>query len=289
MGNMVSKFVPGGLQASIMAVLPGLRPSEAKVMRLVLEDSTFVRSASTQEVAERAEVSPATVVRAVRAAGFPGFGDLKLALAGDLALHQDSARPGELTRASTVDEISELVLSSHATSISATRATIDSVELGRAVELLTAAESILVFGVGTSAAPAADAAYRWTAIGCRVSAPRDARTGQLQARLLHPGDVVVAISHSGQSQETLSVASAGVTAGAGVVAITSFAASPLAGLAAALLVAGGPDLGLQMAASSSRLAHLAVVDIVHAALSLADGERTRRALGIAVEIAEEYS
>ena len=289
MGNMVSDNVAGGLRATITALMPGLRVSDAKVLRLVLDDAAFVQAATTNEVAERAGVSPATIVRAARAAGFEGFGDLKRALVKDIALRAGTEPPSALTESSTVDDVCELVLTSHANSIRATRATLDPEQLRHAVELLAGADTILVFGVGTSAAPAADAAYRWTAIGCRAHAPRDARTGQLQARLLPPGSAVVAISNSGESAETLAVADAGASAGASVVAITSFATSPLAGRATSLLVAGGPDLGLHMAASSSRLAHLAVVDILHAAISLADLPRARRAIGIANDIAGEYA
>ena len=286
---MVSENVAGGLRAAITALMPGLRASDAKVLRLVLDDAAFVQSATTNEVAERAGVSPATIVRAARAAGFAGFGDLKRALVTDIALRAGTEPPSALTESSTVDDVCELVLSSHANSIGATRATLDPEQLRQAVELLAGADTLLVFGVGTSAAPAADAAYRWTAIGCRTHAPRDARTGQLQARLLPPGSAVVVISNSGESAETLAVADAGASAGAGVVAITSFATSPLAQRATAVLVAGGPDLGLHMAASSSRLAHLAVVDILHAAISLADLPRARRAIGIANDISGEYS
>ncbi|TDV57924.1 RpiR family transcriptional regulator [Actinophytocola oryzae] len=281
--------IPGGLHATVAAVLPGLRPSDAKVMRLVLADPAFARSATTDELAARAEVSPATVVRAARAAGFEGFGDLKRALVRDLATQPGAAPPEQLTETSTVSEISELVLTSHAAGIRATGATLHPAALDNAVSLLAPARSILVFGVGTSAAPAADAAYRWTAIGCRAGAPHDSRTAQLQARQLRPGEPLVAISHSGRSVETLAVVDAARTAGASVLAITSFASSPLADRADVVLVAGGPDLGLQMAPSSSRLAHLAVVDILHAAISFADLPRARHALRIATEISEAGS
>jgi DNA-binding MurR/RpiR family transcriptional regulator len=295
MRNMVSDGeagrvdVAGGVRATITALMPGLRPSEAKVMRLVLEDTAFVQAATTGEVAARADVSPATIVRAARAAGFQGFGDLKHALVRELALRPGEAPPEQLTDRSTADEISELVLTSHANSISATRATVDPEQIDRAAALLAAADTILVFGVGTSAAPAADAAYRWTAIGCHAYAPHDARTAQLQARLLTPASAVVVVSHTGRSAETLAVVDAATRTGASTVAITSFSTSPLADRATVVLVAGGPDLGLHMAASSSRLAHLAVVDILHAAISLANPSRTRHALGITADITESLS
>jgi DNA-binding MurR/RpiR family transcriptional regulator len=281
--------VPGGLRAVIAALVPGLRPSDAKVLRLVLDDPAFVQSATTDEVARRAGVSPATVVRAARSSGFQGFSELKLALAQAAVHETNTEAPTPLAGDSTVEHICEAVLASHAGSIRSARATLDADALRRAVSLLSSAREIVVFGVGTSAAPAIDAAYRWTTIGCRAQAPRDTRSAQLQARQLDRHDVLVAISHTGASTETLAVVGAATAAGASVITITSFAASPLAERADALLVAGGPDLGLHMAASSSRLAHLAVVDVLHAGVGLADLRRTRHALDLTMEITEARS
>jgi DNA-binding MurR/RpiR family transcriptional regulator len=267
-----------GLQASIAALVPGLRPSDAKMMRVVLDDPGFVQSATTEEMACRAGVSPATVVRAARAAGFSGIGELKLALARASGADDSPARSSKLDGDATVDEICETVLGSHADCVRSARATLGTSALSRAVSLLSAASEILVVGVGTSAAPAADAAYRWTTIGCRAQAPRDTRTATLKARLLDPNDVLVAISHTGNTAETLRAVDAATAAGAKVVAITSFVTSPLASRAHVVLVAGGPDLGMHMAAASSRLAHLAVIDVLHAGIGLADLARTLRAL-----------
>ncbi|MBB5967725.1 hypothetical protein [Planomonospora venezuelensis] len=49
-------------------------------------------------------------------------------------------------------------------------------------------------------------------------------------------------------------------------------------------MAGGPDLGFQMAASSSRLAHLAVVDILHAAIGLSAPARSHVAMRAAADL-----
>jgi RpiR family transcriptional regulator, carbohydrate utilization regulator len=295
MRNVVSRTaVPGlsgrvglpGLRASIAALVPGLRPSDAKVMRVVLDDPGFVRSATTEETARRAGVSPATVVRAARAAGFRGISDLKLALAEASGRDDSPAHSGKLDSDATVAEVCATVLSSHADSVRSASATLAPSALSSAVSLISAASEVLVVGVGTSAAPAADAAYRWATIGCRAQAPRDTRETILKARLLKADDALVAISHTGSSAETLNAVDAAAAAGAHVVAITSFAASPLVDRAEVVLVAGGPDLGMHMAAASSRLAHLAVIDILHAGVALADLSRARRALRLSAELAD---
>lgn len=162
-------------------------------MRLVLDEPAFVGSATTDQVAKRAGVSAATVVRAARAAGFGGFADLKLALARAAGAGSSPDQHAELTTKSTIDDVCAVVLASHGKSIHALPATLASAPLSRAVSLLKSARHILLFGVGTSAAPAADAAYRWTTIGCQAQAVPDTRTAQLQARLLTRDDVLVAI------------------------------------------------------------------------------------------------
>lgn len=292
MGNMVpsaggsSRFDLPGLRASIAALLPGLRPSDAKVMRVVLDDPGFVLSASTEATAHRAGVSPATVIRAARAAGFHGISDLKLALARASGRDDSPVHAGRLDSDASIADICATVLSSHADSLRAANATVTHSAASEAVSLISAANEILVVGAGTSAAPAADAAYRWTTIGCRVQAPRDSREATLKARLLTADDVLVAISHSGSSTEMLIAVDAAAAAGAHVVAITSFASSPLVDRAQVVLIAGGPDLGMHMAEASSRLAHLAVIDILHVGIALTDLGRTGRALRLSAELAK---
>lgn len=296
-GNMIPKDssgpssrpdVPGGVAAVIAAVTPALRPSDARVMQLVLNEPDFVRDATVDAVAKRAGVSPSTVVRACHAAGFGGFPSLKLALIREAAQPATNASQA-LHADAELDEVCATVLASHADSIRSVHATLDSRQLEQAVQLLAAASHVLIVGVGTSAAPAADAAYRFTTIGCHAEAPADGRTRQLRASLLSASDVVLAISHTGRSAETLAAVDTAHATEAKIVAITSFSSSPLADRAHALLVAGGPDLGFQMAASSSRLAHLAVVDVLHAAVGLSVPTRSDAAMRATADITEANS
>lgn len=69
------------LRGYLQSRLAGMSSSEADVLRLVIEDPQFAAEATTAQLAQRAGVSPPTVVRAARAAGFGGFAELKLGLA----------------------------------------------------------------------------------------------------------------------------------------------------------------------------------------------------------------
>lgn len=277
-------FDLAGLRAALQAQLPGLRRSDTALIRLALDDPTFLVSATTAEAAERAGVSPATVVRAARAVGYDGFGEFKLAIArasGGVSIFMP---PQQLSEAATTAELQEAILHSHAASIAAIRSTLDAAALERAVRLLDTAGRVLVAGSGTSASVALDAAFRFTTIGLLAQASADHLSAMVVARLLTAADVLVAVSYTGVTPQTMDIVEAAKSAGASVVAVTSFTSSPLARTADVTLIAGGEDLGRQLAASSSRLAHLAVVDLLHAAVALADPDRTRRAERLGIEL-----
>ncbi|OZF01457.1 MurR/RpiR family transcriptional regulator [Rhodococcus sp. 15-1154-1] len=268
------------LQGAMRAVLPSLRASDASVIRLVLDQPEFVQNASTVEVAERAGVSNATVVRAARAAGFTGFSDLKFAVARASGGAGMFVPPPRLTDVTTPKELVDSILSSHVNVIGAVRGTLNEEVVQQVVGKLDQAERILISGSGTSSAVAADAAVRFTSIGLMVQAPVDHLSTLVVARLLRPSDILLAVSHTGITPQTVAVAEAARHVCATVVAITSFTSSPLVDIADHVLVAGGSELDFQLAQSSSRLAHLTVVDILHAGVALADMDRTRRAEAI---------
>jgi DNA-binding MurR/RpiR family transcriptional regulator len=89
--------------------------------------------------------------------------------------------------------------------------------------------------------------------------------------------VCLAISHTGQTRETLAAVGAAREAGAATVAVTSFYRSPLTELCDHALVAGSPETHHQIEARASRLVHSALLDALHAAVALAHPERAQAA------------
>ena len=91
--------------------------------------------------------------------------------------------------------------------------------------------------------------------------------------MLGPGDVCLAISHTGATRETLAATRAAAEAGATTIAITSFLRSPLTEVAAITLVAGSRETNYRVEAMASRMAHLAVLDALFVAVALQDRQR----------------
>jgi RpiR family carbohydrate utilization transcriptional regulator len=147
---------------------------------------------------------------------------------------------------------------------------------------------VLFVGVGTSAPLAQDAAYRLLTLGIRAQAPPDVHVQHVAARLLGPGDACFAVSHTGQTRETIAAMRAAREAGATTIAVTSFSHSPLTEIAEIVLVAGSRETAFRIEAMASRIAHITVLDAIFVSLALADRRRATAALDVTASVLSEH-
>jgi DNA-binding MurR/RpiR family transcriptional regulator len=267
--------ITGPVTARVRALLPSLSRTGRRIGEAVLDDPGGIVELTVSDLAARTGTSVASVVRFCQDLGLRGFGDLKLRLASESA-PSPTGGP-ELEEATTPTGVLAAVLRSSADALAHAADSVDPGAFGRAVDAVGAAEHLLVVGVGTSAPLAQDAAYRLRGIGLLAEAPADAHVQHVSAALLGPRAVCLAISHTGQTRETLAAVGAAREAGAATVAVTSFYRSPLTELCDHALVAGSPETHHQIEARASRLVHSALLDALHAAVALAHPERSQAA------------
>ena len=208
------------------AGLTGLPDAERRVAELLLAQPTEAGYDSVGRLAERAGVSPATVVRLSRRLGYAGYAALKLAIAHE-AGRADQFGYG---RART-DSTSAAPRAGHGRRRAQHPRRRSGDRRGRTRQTRRppspARGTSMFAGVGVSAALAALATFRFSALGIRVTNAMDALVQHLQADTLRAGDVCVAISHTGESRDTIDVATAASRAGAITIGVTSSAGSPL--------------------------------------------------------------
>ncbi|MHA6629165.1 MurR/RpiR family transcriptional regulator [Pseudonocardia sichuanensis] len=267
--------ITGPVTARVRALLPSLSRTGRRISEAVLADPGGIVELTVSDLAARTGTSVASVVRFCQDLGLRGFGDLKLRLASESA--PASTDSPSLDKATTPTEVLAAVLRSSADALANAVHSVDAGAFSRAIDTVGAAEHLLVVGVGTSAPLAQDAAYRLRSIGLLAEAPADAHVQHVSAALLGPRAVCMAISHTGQTRETLAAVGAARDAGAATVAVTSFYRSPLTELCDHALVAGSPETHHQIEARASRLVHSALLDALHAAIALAYPNRTHTA------------
>lgn len=257
------------LLARIAASLAELRKSERAVAELVLAQPSEVLHLSIAELAQRVGVSQPTVARFASALGFSGYKEFKLRLAQSLAsgvpfVHQDVGPDDAL------ELVAPKVFDRTVGALINVRNHLDSAQLARAVRILVRARRIECYGVGNSGIVALDAQHKLFRFGVSAVAYTDTHTMAMAATVLKRGDAVIAISASGRTTDMLGAVEIALESGAEVIAITA-GGSPLARLASVALYADVPEDPDIYAPMISRLAHLAIIDVLCVGMALSLG------------------
>lgn len=270
----------------IRSALPALRPAERRVASAVLSDPAEVAALSISEVARRCRTSETTISRLVRSLDYPGYPTFRLAVARAATLEQAGLAPGEKVQSSDISEDDSLTAIIAKVAYADARAIEDTVrhlaeeQLELAIAALQSARRIDVFGIGASGFVASDFAQKLRRIGKTAFDWLDVDSAVTASALSGPSDVFVAISHSGESRDVLAAATCASEAGASTLAITSNAASSIARACDITLVAMARETTFRSGAMSSRIAQLALVDIIFVALASRSFASSMRALEV---------
>jgi DNA-binding MurR/RpiR family transcriptional regulator len=207
-----------------------LPPQQRLLADFLLEHLQAVPFLSVPELARRAQVSEATVVRFAQRIGYGGFSELKMDLVE--LLRDRLAHPENDLPSRGDDDVLGAVSDLEIANIRRTVEDIDRPVFAAAAEAIFNADHVFTFGMGVSAHLAEIAAYTFVQIGLRTthlstrfSAPRE----QLVA--VRPGDLLLALSFPPYSRQTLAMISDAAEAGVETVAVTDRLTAPAAAVA----------------------------------------------------------
>jgi DNA-binding MurR/RpiR family transcriptional regulator len=257
----------GDVLVRLRQALPTLRPAEARIGEVVLEDPPGVVGLTITELAARAGTSQATVVRFCRAVGYAGYPEFRIDLAQATSrraveLERSGITEGEISETDDASGVVSKIAFHEARTIEETARMLDLDALEQAVTAVADAPRTDVYGVGSSGLTGQDLAQKLSRIGLICLAPIDPHAQLQSAALLSAGMVAVGISHTGRTIEPYQALSLARERGATTVAITNFPASPLAALADVVLTTTARETQFRSGAMSSRIAQLAVVDFL---------------------------
>lgn len=266
---------PAGLASSTGVLLrlqhlqAGLPPAAARIAQLILASGEAVLRMSITEVAEQAEASEGSVVSLCRRVGASGFQELKILLSRDLVapirLIQEDLVPTDTTA-----DVMAHIFAAHARTLADTQAILAEQDVNRAVTMLREAARIEVYGIGSSAPIAWDLAYRLLQLGLRAQAVVESHVQAVSASQCDPSTTVVTVSHSGSTVETVLAARLAKEAAAQVIGITRLGRSPLQRHCDVVLHTVANETKYRPEAMSSRVAQLAIVDVLVTAVAMVD-------------------
>jgi len=272
----------------IRALLPSLARVEQRVAQQVLADPFGTARQSISELAASCDTSATTIVRFCRAVGLRGYPELRIALATAAAHASEGTAEGshEIILDDDPATIAQKIAHADALAVTDTAKYLDIDTLVQVVGVLADARRIDIYGVGASGYVALDLQQKLQRIGKPAFAWPDPHMAITSAALLGPGDVAVALSHTGTTADTIDALREAASNGARTAAITNFPRSPITAAADYVLLTAARETAFRSGAMTSRIAQLTVVDCLFVVLAQHDLPRSTQALERTFEAAQ---
>lgn len=267
-----------GCLMRIRAARESFTPSEAKIAAFIAGNVEDAVNVTTQELAGRSGVSPATVVRFSRMLGYESFAEMNADLLKDLESDEEPMMELLLNTQDDLSVMSQKALSNVTMAISSMLAMLRYKDLEEAIELLQHAEHIYLYGIGASGIVATDFMQKLVRVNYKCLYYSDQDLGVVASTFLSERDVVVAFSYGGRTKEVNFAVKNARAKGAKCIAVTKFGKNPLATLADIVLPLPSIEREVRIGALASRYAQLFVVDLLYLGIVRGDMARTHEYL-----------
>lgn len=260
-----------GLLGRLPGLVPELTDGRRRIAELILADPPAAAAATISELAQRTGTSPATVNRFCHALGLSGYADLRVAIATDAGRAERASWlmdvGGEIGPRDPLDQLVRAIAAADTRAIQETAERIDPGILDKLARAITRARRVEMFGIGGSAVAGDELRFRLHRIGIPTWAWCEVQEALTSVALLGRRDVLVAVSYSGRTRETVEVLQAAARRGVTTAVVTNFPHSPLARLADLVLITAVQETTFRSAALAARHSQLFVVDLVYAAVA----------------------
>ncbi len=246
----------------IRSLAKDLPAAERRIADSILAEPDRAAISSVHELARKGGVSVASVSRFVRTLGFPDFRTFRLEMARETAHPSRSLFEAILPQDSD-DEISRKVFLGNIRSLEDTLKLISTDELAAAARAVLKAQRLVFLGIGSSGNIARDAALLFSFLEYSSAAYVDPYQILLESTHSRPGDVVVGVSHTGRSAITVEGLEQAKRKGAVTIGISNYPRSPLRAASRYFFCTSFPESRVTVAALTSRLAQLCVLDALY--------------------------
>jgi DNA-binding MurR/RpiR family transcriptional regulator len=238
-----------------------LRKSEKRVAEFVQKhlDETVLLTA--QGLAKKCETSDATVIRFCRSLGYTTFNEFKTALVPEL-LHSGESVLKEIGGKDEPDTLKETFLYNLHQQIDSTVVNQDINSLQIIAEQIISANRIIIVGIGGAAGVGYILNDSLAGLGINSNYLNDRSIIQNIIPTLSATDVIIGISHSGETEEIVSALKTAHEYGSITVGLTNFIPSPLANYSKQVLLTSVPNNLLGSFSCQSRISQLTLLELV---------------------------
>lgn len=239
---------------------------------IVRDADSVVMKTITELAGESDSFSTASITRFCKKIGLSGYSELRLELAKEMAT--DNARRQIVADGENlVPGLVSTVVDASASAINDLKYVLSDDIIKKAVHEILSASSITLAGIGASALVAQDLRQKLLRLGIRSLFDADQDVVKVTLSSGRSKDLLIAISYSGTTRETLDAVNIAKENGMRVLAMTKKGDNPISEQADVTVPVSENEALLREGATLSRLQMLVAVDMIYRALIMDGGVR----------------
>ncbi|CEQ24446.1 RpiR family transcriptional regulator [[Clostridium] sordellii] len=217
------------------------------------------------QIAKESNIGEATITRFSKKMGFNGLQDFKVTLAQEissLSKNKNIINSNIENNEPVVDTAKKLLISN----INILESTVDIIngqDIHKSSQLIINAKRIYFVGIGYSGIIAQDSNYKFMRIGLNCVSFDSSHTMIMMASIMEKGDLLIAISHSGETDEIIKTVKLAKENEVDVISITKKKESSLKDISDIHLEYISEETLLETGSISSKLAQIFLIDLIY--------------------------
>lgn len=216
------------------------------------------------QIAKESNIGEATITRFVKKMNFNGLQDFKVTLAQEIStMNKKNIINKNIQNDEPALDTAKKLLNSNITTLENTVEIINSTDVHNCARLIINAKKVYFIGIGYSGIIAQDSNYKFMRIGLNCVSFDSSHTMIMMSSIMEEGDLIVAISHSGETEEIIKTVKLARDNNAKIISITENKNSELKDISDVHLSYVSGETVLETGSISSKLAQFFIIDLVY--------------------------
>lgn len=228
---------------------------------------------SAEALAKEIGVSQASITRFCKHFGFDGFAQLKISLSQEIPIYDQNTLYSDQSE-DFKNNIAKELLNQNIASFNDTFTMLSQNDILKAAKQIHKSNKIVCAGMGASDLVAQDMVSKLLRIQKDVFYYSDKDCRKIAVANLKKNDLVFLVSYSGRKKEIIELAEIAKTKGVPIIALTRVGETRLSELADIVFGAASLEREYRTTATTSRIMHLYIVDILFYTYGLIYNEKT---------------
>lgn len=251
------------IDLKLREVKKDLSTKELAVAEFIQTHGQELKNTSIQALAKLNHVSTSTILRLCNKMGYSGFSDFKIDLISSIPKKLTTEiLQDDINLNDSLQDVNCKVQAMEKSSIDETHSIINLKALDNAIDLIINSQKIVIFGVGSSGLVGKELEYQLIKIKKDINCHFDAHISRNIVSSLDSNDLVIVISHSGETPECVELLKLAEKLTVPSIAITKMGQSQVSLLASIVLHTTSMEHASRLIPIRSKISQISVVNML---------------------------